>query len=45
MKYLDQVNSIDPTGTWAQRAMMLRMTMPAPAATASAPAVNVPTKP
>jgi predicted negative regulator of RcsB-dependent stress response len=33
LKYLDQVNAVDPASTWAQRAMMLRATLPAPTAT------------
>jgi tetratricopeptide (TPR) repeat protein len=47
LKYLDQVTSIEPTGTWAQRAMMLRMTLPAPVAatTSGSPAIAIPAKP
>jgi tetratricopeptide (TPR) repeat protein len=46
LKYLDQVTSIEPTGTWAQRAMMLRITLPAPATTTSgSPAIALPAKP
>jgi len=45
LKFLDQVNSIEPAGTWAQRAMMLRVTLPAPLAPAAAPAVSIPSKP
>ena len=40
-KFVDQLNQIDPMGAWAQRAIMLRSTLPAtpaPAAPASAPA-------
>ena len=39
-KYVDQLNQIDPMGAWAQRAVMLRVTLPAtpaPAAAATAP--------
>ena len=47
LKYLDQVTSIEPTGTWAQRAMMLRMTLPTPTAatTSGSPAITLPAKP
>jgi hypothetical protein len=38
-KYVDQLNQIDPMGAWAQRAVMLRATLPAtPAPAAAAPA-------
>jgi hypothetical protein len=38
-KYVDQLNQIEPMGAWAQRAMMLRATLPAtPAPEATAPA-------
>jgi len=46
IKYLDQVSSIEPTGPWAQRAMMLRSTLSAPVASAvPAPVVKLPAKP
>lgn len=47
LKYLDQVTSIEPTGTWAQRAMMLRISLPAPVATTTGgtPAITLPGKP
>jgi predicted negative regulator of RcsB-dependent stress response len=49
LKYLDQVTAIEPTGTWAQRAMMLRITLPAPTLAAPAisasPAIASPAKP
>jgi len=46
LKYLDQVTSIEPAGTWAQRAMMLRITLPAPAVTTGGtPAIALPAKP
>ena len=44
-KFVDQLNQIDPMGAWAQRAVMLRATLPAtpaPAAAASAPASGEP---
>jgi hypothetical protein len=44
-KYVDQLNQIDPMGAWAQRAIMLRATLPAtpaPAATTT-PAEPAPT--
>jgi hypothetical protein len=37
-KYVDQLNQIDPMGGWAQRAMMLRATLPATPAPAATPA-------
>ncbi|MGH7956119.1 MAG: tetratricopeptide repeat protein [Opitutaceae bacterium] len=37
-KYVDQLNQIDPMGAWAQRAIMLRSTLPATPAPAAAPA-------
>jgi hypothetical protein len=38
-KYVDQLNQIDPMGAWAQRALMLRATLPAtPAPATAAPA-------
>lgn len=37
-KYADQLMQIDPAGPWTQRAMMLRATVPAPAAAVVAPA-------
>jgi len=40
LKYLDQVMTVEQGGTWAQRAMMLRTTLPAPTA-----AINLPAKP
>ena len=39
-KYVDQLNQIDPMGAWAQRAVMLRATLPATAA--PAPATTAP---
>jgi hypothetical protein len=42
-KLVDQLNQIDPMGAWAQRALMLRSTLPAtpaPAAAAPAPATT-----
>jgi len=51
LKYLDQVMTIEQAGTWAQRALMLRATLPAPTASlnvpavGSTPAVNLPAKP
>jgi len=51
LKYLDQVMTIEQAGTWAQRAMMLRATLPAPTASLNVPAVgttpaaNLPAKP
>ncbi len=39
LKSLDQVMMVDQGGTWAQRAMMLRSTLPAPTA------INLPAKP
>jgi hypothetical protein len=45
------VMTIEQGGTWAQRALMLRATLPAPTAALSvpsagtAPAVNLPAKP
>ncbi len=49
-KFLDQVSSISPAGAWAQRAMMLRSTLPAPVVSvlqpaAATPAVKLPAKP
>jgi len=37
LKYLDQVMTIEQTGTWAQRALMLRVTIPAPTAAIGLP--------
>ena len=51
LKYLDQVTMIEPAGTWAQRALVLRATLPAPAApvglpsVSPAPAIKLPAKP
>ena len=51
LKYLDQVMTIAQSGTWAQRALMLRATLPAPTASLSVPsvgttpAVKLPAKP
>jgi len=51
IKYLDQVTTVEQTGTWAQRAMMLRSTLPAPAASvgltpvSTTPALKIPAKP
>lgn len=42
-KYLDLVGTIDATSTWAERALMLRASLPASAAPAPA-AVNLPSK-
>lgn len=42
-KYADQLMQLDPSSPYAQRAMMLRATVPAPAAAVSAP-VTVPGK-
>ncbi len=39
LKFLDQVMTVEQGGTWAQRAMMLRATLPAPTA------INLPAKP
>jgi hypothetical protein len=45
-KFVDQLNQIDPMGAWAQRAVMLRSTLPAtPAPAASAPAASAATAP
>jgi hypothetical protein len=42
-KYVDQLNQVDPMGAWAQRAIMLRSTLPAtPAPAATAPAPSAP---
>lgn len=40
LKYIDQVMTVEQGGVWAQRSMMLRSTLPAPAAT-----INLPAKP
>ena len=37
-KYSDQLMQLDPSGPWTQRALMLRATVPAPAAAVAAPA-------
>ena len=37
-KFVDQLNQIDPMGAWAQRAIMLRSTLPATPAPVAAPA-------
>lgn len=42
LKHLDKLNSIEQTGLWAQRGLMLRMTLPAPVTT---PALGLPAKP
>jgi hypothetical protein len=39
-KYADQLEQIDPASTWARRAMMLRATLPVPAAPAPAAATS-----
>ena len=42
-KLVDQLNQVDPMGAWAQRAVMLRATLPAtPAPAAAAPATGAP---
>lgn len=43
-KYVDQLNQVDPMGAWAQRAIMLRSTLPATPAPAApaAPAATAP---
>jgi len=42
-KFVDQLNQIDPMGAWAQRAMMLRATLPAtPAPATATPATGTP---
>lgn len=45
LKQLELINSIDPEGSWARRALMLRMSLPAPVATANTPAISLPAKP
>jgi len=50
LKYLDQVMAVEQSGTWAQRAMILRTTLPAPTTPISlppsaAPTIKVPAKP
>ena len=47
LKYLDQVMAIEHSGTWAQRAFMLRATLPAPTVALSLPAsaAKLPAKP
>lgn len=45
LKQLDLLNTIEPDGSWARRALMLRMSLPAPVATSNAPAINLPAKP
>jgi hypothetical protein len=42
LKFLDQVTTLAPTGTWAQRSMMLRVTLPTPAVSAAQPAATIP---
>jgi predicted negative regulator of RcsB-dependent stress response len=46
-KYLDLLNTLEPAGFWAQRALALRSTLPAPAAStaAAAPEIKLPGKP
>lgn len=45
-KYADELMKLDPSSGWAQRAMMLRMQMPAkPAAAVTAPATPTPATP
>ena len=44
-KYVDQLNQIDPMGAWAQRAIMLRATLPATAAPALTTPAPTPEKP
>jgi hypothetical protein len=41
-KYVDQLNQIDPMGAWAQRALMLRATLPATPAPAAASTPGTP---
>lgn len=41
--YVDQLNQIDPMGAWAQRAIMLRATLPATAPATSAPEASTST--
>ena len=42
-KFVDQLNQIDPMGAWAQRAVMLRSTLPAtPAPSAETPTTTTP---
>lgn len=36
-KYVDQLNQIDPASSWARRAMLLRASLPVPAASTAAP--------
>jgi hypothetical protein len=51
LKYIDQVTMIEQAGTWAQRALMLRATLPAPTApvglrsVSTTPAIKLPAKP
>lgn len=40
-RYLDLASTVDQGGLWSQRAMMLRATLPVPAAAAPAPEVSV----
>jgi hypothetical protein len=39
-KYSDLLMQIDPTSPWTQRGLALRASLPAPAATAAAPAAG-----
>ena len=43
-KYSDQLMQIDPSSPWTQRGLMLRASLPAPVATAEAPAAGAPAK-
>lgn len=45
IKFLDLISTIEPMGTWAQRAMMLKTTLPAPTTVTPDVSVKVPTKP
>jgi predicted negative regulator of RcsB-dependent stress response len=51
VKYLDAVNALDPSGSWSQRALALRATLPPSAVTinapesSAAPAIKLPPKP
>lgn len=45
LKQLDLINNLDSEGSWARRALMLRMSLPAPVATPNAPAINLQAKP
>lgn len=45
LKLLEQLNTIEPAGLWAQRALALRASLPAPVAQVAAPSVSLPAKP